>query len=386
MLAAIAEYDRLGPEAFLSQYGYGSARDYVLVHAGKPYDSKAIVGVAHGYLDGQQALKASEFSGGEATVGTLLRRLGFVLQVGRDLPADRLAGLLARLNVNKPNGIRALYQPITLLWAFGRARQGLPRLVEWASAERSLQELFARHGRPGEEKGRAAYPAAALHGAGLWELDAGGQAPTGAHSSLTEGWFRAHQPRSGLVEPVYELIRDSATARFEAVETLVTSYFDGAEYVELLEEVGLLDEASPGTANSVLPFSPLEDACRLLCGIAERGRNAHGGERTERTSDVPVRSAAARQAVIIRSRGRCESPKCTGDIHDKTTSGKPILDVDHVHDLGNGGPDLPANMIALCPNCHATKTRGSTRETLIPLLAETARQRHEDTRGEQPSD
>ena len=29
-------------------------------------------------------------------------------------------------------------------------------------------------------------------------------------------------------------------------------------------------------------------------------------------------------------------------------------------------------------NCHATKTRGSSRETLIPLFRETARQRYED--------
>jgi len=73
--------------------------------------------------------------------------------------------------------------------------------------------------------------------------------------------------------------------------------------------------------------------------------------------------------VIVRSRGRCESPRCTGDIHDKTTSGQPILDIDHVHDLGDGGPDVPASMIELCPNCHATKTRGSRRETLIPCSA-----------------
>jgi 5-methylcytosine-specific restriction enzyme A len=29
-----------------------------------------------------------------------------------------------------------------------------------------------------------------------------------------------------------------------------------------------------------------------------------------------------------------------------------------------GGPDHPEQMIALCPNCHAIKTRGRTREQL----------------------
>jgi 5-methylcytosine-specific restriction enzyme A len=126
----------------------------------------------------------------------------------------------------------------------------------------------------------------------------------------------------------------------------------------------------------VLPFSPLEDAYRLLCGIAERGRNAHGGERTERTSDVPVRLAAAREPVIVRSRGRCESPKSQATSMTKRHPVNRSLDIDHVHDLGNGGVDLPASMIALCPNCHATKTRGTTRDELTPILLAAARARH----------
>jgi 5-methylcytosine-specific restriction enzyme A len=38
---------------------------------------------------------------------------------------------------------------------------------------------------------------------------------------------------------------------------------------------------------------------------------------------------------------------------------QPILEVDHVEDLARGGEDHPRNMVALCPNCHACKTRGS---------------------------
>jgi 5-methylcytosine-specific restriction protein A len=33
-------------------------------------------------------------------------------------------------------------------------------------------------------------------------------------------------------------------------------------------------------------------------------------------------------------------------------------------------------MIALCPNCHAVKTRGRTREELRPVLLQAARNRH----------
>jgi hypothetical protein len=62
---------------------------------------------------------------------------------------------------------------------------------------------------------------------------------------------------------------------------------------------------------------------------------------------------------------------------DITDAGRPILDVDHIQDLAKGGPDHPEQMIALCPNCHAIKTRGRTREQLRQELFTVARQRHE---------
>jgi hypothetical protein len=80
VLEAIGEYDRLGQDDFLERYGFDRARLYLLLHDGKPCDSKAIVGAAHGFLPEQRPLTAGEFSGGEATVGRLLRRLGFTIQ------------------------------------------------------------------------------------------------------------------------------------------------------------------------------------------------------------------------------------------------------------------------------------------------------------------
>jgi hypothetical protein len=90
MLKAIEEYDALGQPAFLHRYGFDRARQYVLVHDGKRYDSKAIVGVAHGFLPGKAALTADEFSGGKATVGQLLASLGFYVEGGAEEPVDTL--------------------------------------------------------------------------------------------------------------------------------------------------------------------------------------------------------------------------------------------------------------------------------------------------------
>ncbi|MFE7128082.1 hypothetical protein [Streptomyces sp. NPDC057617] len=81
VLKAIAEYDELGREAFLSKYGYSKARTYVLVHEGREYDTKAIAGVAHKW-DQERALKPAEFSGGKAHAVTWLERLGFQVQGG----------------------------------------------------------------------------------------------------------------------------------------------------------------------------------------------------------------------------------------------------------------------------------------------------------------
>ena len=50
ILDAIAEYDQLGRDRFLEKYGFGPSRSYWLVHQGKQYDSKAIIGAARGYL------------------------------------------------------------------------------------------------------------------------------------------------------------------------------------------------------------------------------------------------------------------------------------------------------------------------------------------------
>ena len=81
VLAAIAEHDRVGRDAFLNRYGFAPARDYVLVIDGREYDSKAIAGAAHGYL-GQRSepLPAKAFSGGRKTVARTLSRLGFVVR------------------------------------------------------------------------------------------------------------------------------------------------------------------------------------------------------------------------------------------------------------------------------------------------------------------
>ena len=73
---AIKEFDSMGREAFLKHYGFGKARRFVLIHNGRSYDSKAIVGAAYGHQFGEP-LTPTDFCGGQATVVPKLTELGF---------------------------------------------------------------------------------------------------------------------------------------------------------------------------------------------------------------------------------------------------------------------------------------------------------------------
>ncbi len=81
VIRTIAEYDRLGRDTFLSTHGFGNATEYVLMHEGYGYDSKAIVGVAHRYATGRE-LAQSDFNGDHDGAAKVLRDLGFVVRGG----------------------------------------------------------------------------------------------------------------------------------------------------------------------------------------------------------------------------------------------------------------------------------------------------------------
>ncbi|MFF1257369.1 HNH endonuclease [Streptomyces sp. NPDC058321] len=93
-----------------------------------------------------------------------------------------------------------------------------------------------------------------------------------------------------------------------------------------------------------------------------------------------VRDYEARTAVLERSKALCENPDCLlphGYLPYRTSAGGPLLEVDHVDEHAVGGRDHPSAMIALCPNCHANKTRGSGRATLTEQLRTVALAAHE---------
>lgn len=80
VLAAIAEFDEIGREQFLSRYGFLPARDVVLLYEERRYDSKPIVAAAHRHQHPDLGpLRSSEFSGGRPTIAKL-EQLGFSVE------------------------------------------------------------------------------------------------------------------------------------------------------------------------------------------------------------------------------------------------------------------------------------------------------------------
>lgn len=78
VLAAIAEFDRNGRKQTLSNHGFGKALDYVVLHGGAEYDSKALYALAYGlqYPQDPPLREQPGFSGGIALVKAF-EELGF---------------------------------------------------------------------------------------------------------------------------------------------------------------------------------------------------------------------------------------------------------------------------------------------------------------------
>ena len=79
VLRAIQEYDRLGPEAFFSEHGYGPTTTYDLVWDERRYPPKAILGTAYEFATGDR-LASGDFEGGKAGAVRVLGKLGFTVQ------------------------------------------------------------------------------------------------------------------------------------------------------------------------------------------------------------------------------------------------------------------------------------------------------------------
>jgi 5-methylcytosine-specific restriction protein A len=349
---ALMEFERVGRDSFLHTLGFDKSRDYFLLDRGVLYDTKPVVAFAYGRQLGQRPLSNKDFSGGAVAAARALERLGFQVvtraqlnpprlgepflsrtEIYESFGGDRVAGVIKFPGEDVINVFSDAEGPYaddapTLTDPFGYRGEGLngPQRVE--SGGNALLERARVSGEPvrfwykplGEPftwlswaavLGRAWVPGEGQDGQPRPELDWTMEAVAGTDASE---WPAA--------------VRQAMTEGANAVEDDPTAPegLASATYAELVKRVN--QRGQPKRPSGVVRV------------------------------DYP-RSAAARRAVLLRCAGKCESPRCTGMPAELNRRGEPILDIDHIRDLGLGGEDHPLNMVALCPNCHAIKTRGS---------------------------
>jgi 5-methylcytosine-specific restriction protein A len=72
--------------------------------------------------------------------------------------------------------------------------------------------------------------------------------------------------------------------------------------------------------------------------------------RSQTKRNIYQRSRDVRSYVLARANGKCEG--CGISAPFVRPDGTPYLEPHHLRRLSDGGPDHPAHVIALCPNCH----------------------------------
>jgi hypothetical protein len=76
---AMDDYDRLGAAPFFAAHGFAPTTTYELVHDGRAYPPKAILGTAFELATGRR-LASADFEGGKAGAVKVLGQLGFTVQ------------------------------------------------------------------------------------------------------------------------------------------------------------------------------------------------------------------------------------------------------------------------------------------------------------------
>jgi 5-methylcytosine-specific restriction protein A len=373
---ALQEFRELGRDRFLDRHGLERSRDYFVHLHGELFDSKPILAVAFRNQHPQRGLlSVGDFSGGTGGAIQALRRLGFETVTRAQLHppslgeehadrtaiyetygGDKVAGIIRFPGediVNVFSDAEGPYSddPPTLTEPFGYRGEGLngPQrlnvrgnaLLEHARTTRAPVRFWYR-----PTGGRFSFTA--------WVVVLG--------RAWVAGVGQDGRPRSEL------------EWHMEAVPGLSPQEWP-SEVVDTLNDAAVIlhsEDGSPPEAQEASSYAA------LIHRIDQRGqpRRPTGVVRTDFS-----RSAAARRAVLMRSARRCESPRCTGMPPETDRAGQPILEVDHVQDLAKGGEDHPRNMVALCPNCHACKTRGRNPAHWRRELLQVATSAHEAALG-----
>lgn len=329
---AIAEFDQVGRDPFLTKYGFGKARGYFLVHNGQAYDSKAIAGAAHQYLSGRAALKSDEFSGGENAAAGRLRELGFKIRG----PDEQLVSIPTFEAGSTYNRVRHIHD------VYGGQRQG------GISTPKSAPLIFLFTGETGDQYGYHDGP-----------RDDGTFAYTGEGQVGDMEFVRGNLAirdhiNDGRDLLLFEKLKRQGWYRFIGVfacdgfETAMAPDKNGdlrKVIIFMLRPAVSGEEPEVEQAEATLQNMTIEH----LRQRALQDANCQPEKKHSQRSYIE-RSASVRAYVLRRANGVCEC--CEKPAPFKRSNGEPYLEPHHTRRLADGGPDHPRWVGAACPGCH----------------------------------
>lgn len=320
VLKAIAEYDELGRAAFLTKYGYGEARSYVLVHEGRRYDSKAIAGVAHQWSSMGRPLTANGFNGGVNTVVKWLTKLGFTVE-GVGSSTTSVWGLYCN---PKKFDIDRLRQDGRELrsWTISQFKKAVApgdRFVLLRSGDSGGLMAYGRftghvqHGLQGEEE--------------YWQDDHG---PADHVPLVIDEWVDPVIPRADL---------------FQAASLQATTLY-----------------RMPGGA---LPHRLTDEAWRAVMKIVSDA-DKHVPHDVPAGTVKPARVMSTVQRVVrsssvVRTVKEWHEHRCqVCEFRIEVPGGTFWSEGAHIQAIGSpyNGPDTTDNVLCLCPNCHVMFDNG----------------------------
>jgi len=332
VLAAIAECDELGRDGFLKKYGFKYSRLYPLIYEGKTYDSKAIAGVAYGKQHGTP-LKAKEFSGGIATVVPALRKLGFdATEVGHPTSYLQKGRVYFRKDLVERYG--------------GQLQSGI-----WTPREFPVVFIFS--GESGEIFG---YRDGWTADNGVFRYTGEGQIGDMVFDAGNKA-IRDHREEKRDLLLFIDLGKGKGVRYDGVFECASWALVPGKDKTGADRRMIVFDLVPVAAAPIEPPESPavqpaptsvddLRKAAYEAAAAAKKGSTA--------TSDTRKvwyeRSERIKRYVLARANGICEA--CDQPAPFARRNGTPYLEPHHTTRLADEGPDHPAWVGAICPNCH----------------------------------
>jgi 5-methylcytosine-specific restriction protein A len=335
VLQAIGEFDALGRDAFLQKYGFGKSRGYFLQQGGKPYDSKAIAGSAHGHIGGAFApLSASEFSGGDKTVAKRLRDLGFSVLEPSDFKPVGIPFEVGKL-YHRQGDIHQLFG--------GQERGGI-------ATPDGCPFVFLFTGESGEQFGYS----------DGWRPD-GVFAYTGEGQKGDMTFVRGNKAVRDHMADGRDLLLFEATKTKGYYRFMGCFAFAGWETIEapdretkprkaIVFELVPVAEVEPAPAVQQDETDLQNKSLAELRALALAAAATPKAPSKESQRTYYVRSAKMKAYVLKRANGLCEACKKAAPFFRK--DGTPYLEPHHIKRVADGGPDHPTSVGAVCPTCH----------------------------------